>query len=58
MDVKRLILFVVLSFSILFFWNTWQEKRMPVEQVASSQTNNPVKTNAAGIDQETGVPKL
>ena len=53
MDVKRLILFVVLSFSILFFWNTWQEKRMPVEQVASSQTNNPVKTNAAGIDQET-----
>jgi YidC/Oxa1 family membrane protein insertase len=53
MDVKRLILFVVLSFSILFFWNSWQEKRMPVEQAATAQADIPVKTNAASIDQET-----
>jgi len=29
MDVRRLILFVVLSFSILFFWSTWQERHAP-----------------------------
>lgn len=52
MDVKRLILFVVLSFSILFFWNSWQEKHVPVEQVATTQESNEVKTNAVTVDKD------
>ena len=52
MDVKRLILFVVLSFSILFFWNSWQEKHMPAEPVAATQSQE-VKTNTASIDKDT-----
>jgi YidC/Oxa1 family membrane protein insertase len=42
MDVRRLILFVVLSFSILFFWSTWQEKHAArPASVASSQADTP-----------------
>jgi len=52
MDVKRLILFVVMSFSILFFWNAWQEKHRPVEQVATTETNNEVKAKPTSIDAE------
>ena len=52
MDVKRLILFVVLSFSILFFWSSWQEKHMPAEPVAATQSQE-VKTNTASIDKDT-----
>ncbi len=52
MDVKRLILFVVMSFSILFFWNTWQEKNRPVEQVATTEAIAEVKASPATIDAE------
>ena len=52
MDVKRLILFVVMSFSILFFWNAWQEKHMPVADVTTTQEDTPTKT-AAPVDKET-----
>ena len=52
MDVKRLILFVVMSFSILFFWNAWQEKHMPVAAVATTQEDTPTKA-AAPVDKET-----
>jgi len=52
MDVKRLILFVVMSFSILFFWNTWQEKNRPIEQASTIETTNEVKTTQASIDAE------
>ena len=42
MDVRRLILFVVLSFSILFFWSTWQEKHaVRPASVATSQADTP-----------------
>lgn len=42
MDVRRLILFVVLSFSILFFWSTWQEMHATrPSSVASSQADMP-----------------
>ena len=38
MDVRRLILFVVLSFSILFFWSTWQERHAPAPaQIEATQ---------------------
>ena len=37
MDTKRLILFVVFSFSILLLWDTWQRKHVPVTEVASKQ---------------------
>ena len=38
MDVRRLILFVVLSFSILFFWSTWQERHAPARtQIDTAQ---------------------
>ena len=53
MDVKRLILFVVLSFSILFFWNTWQEKHHPVEPVVATHEAGEVKASTASIDVET-----
>jgi len=53
MDVKRLILFVVLSFSILFFWNAWQEKHRPIAPVATTQDDIPTKTAVAPVDKET-----
>ena len=37
MDTKRLILFVVLSFSILLLWDTWQRKHLPVSEVTTQQ---------------------
>ena len=52
MDVKRLILFVVLSFSILFFWNAWQEKHRPIEPIATTQDDIPTKTTIAAVDKE------
>jgi len=52
MDVKRLILFVVLSFSILFFWNAWQEKHLPVAPVATTQEDTPTKVTTAAVDKE------
>ena len=52
MDVKRLILFVVMSFSILFFWNSWQEKNRPVEQVTKTEAANEAKATPASIDVE------
>ncbi len=52
MDIKRLILFVVLSFSILFFWNAWQEKHRPIEPIATAQDDIPTKTTIAAVDKE------
>lgn len=37
MDTKRLILFVVLSFSILLVWDSWQRKTAPVTDTTSQQ---------------------
>ena len=52
MDVKRLILFVVLSFSILFFWNAWQEKHRPLQPVVAIEENKEIKATPASIDAE------
>jgi YidC/Oxa1 family membrane protein insertase len=37
MDTKRLILFVVISFSILLLWDTWQRKHLPASEVTVQQ---------------------
>jgi len=37
MDTKRLILFVVFSFSILLLWDSWQRKHVPVSEVTTQQ---------------------
>ena len=58
MDTKRLILFVVFSFSILLLWDTWQRKHTPVAEVAtqqdasvpSSQKLNSIDTKTIALD--------
>lgn len=45
MDTKRLILFVIFSFSILMLWESWQRKDIPITP--------PVNTN---VKQEGGIP--
>ena len=47
MDVRRLILFVVLSFSILFFWSSWQEMHAP-RDLAVDTASSEVKMSVAG----------
>ena len=52
MDVRRLILFVVLSFSILFFWSSWQERHAP--QVAQqAEVNQPQPASVASANEKT-----
>ena len=52
MDVRRLILFVVLSFSILFFWSSWQERHAP--QVAQQvEVNQPQPASIASANEKT-----
>ncbi|WP_028456490.1 membrane protein insertase YidC [Chitinilyticum litopenaei] len=36
MDTKRLILFIAVSFAILFFWQQWMEQRYPAPKQASA----------------------
>lgn len=37
MDTKRLILFIVLSFSLLMLWQTWQQEHQPAKPAATAQ---------------------
>jgi YidC/Oxa1 family membrane protein insertase len=39
MDIKRLVLFIVFSFSIMMLWDSWQVKNAPREVVAEATTN-------------------
>ena len=39
MDIKRLVLFVVFSFSVMMLWDSWQVKNAPKEVVAVATTN-------------------
>lgn len=45
MDTKRLVLFVVFSFSLLMLWEAWQKEQRPPAQVAATQS---VPTPSAG----------
>ena len=42
MDIKRLILFVVLSFSILMGWDAWHRQHAPEQLATSQETDVPV----------------
>jgi YidC/Oxa1 family membrane protein insertase len=46
MDTRRLILFVIFSFSILMLWDKWQQKNHPIP-VAETQTNAGANVSAA-----------
>jgi YidC/Oxa1 family membrane protein insertase len=46
MDTRRLILFVIFSFSILMLWDKWQQKNHPIP-VAETQTNAGANISAA-----------
>ena len=57
MDTKRLILFVVFSFSILLLWDSWQRKHNPVAEVATQQDASvPSSQKLNSIDTKTIVP--
>jgi len=54
MDTKRLILFVVFSFSILLLWDSWQRKHTPVAEVATQQDASvPSSQKLNSIDTKT-----
>lgn len=58
MDTKRLILFVIFSFSILMLWDSWQRQHTPQEQVqaAASDTSVPL-ANPSVSKENTQLPK-
>ena len=37
METKRLILFVVFSFSLLLLWDSWQKEQTPIETVGVTE---------------------
>ena len=43
MDTRRLILFVIFSFSIMMLWDSWQKKNAP-----AATTQQQVQATAAG----------
>ncbi len=51
MDTRRLILFVIFSFSIMMLWDAWQQKNNPAPVVQTSPTTNGVP--AAGATDAT-----
>lgn len=57
MDTKRLILFVIFSFSILMLWEAWQRERLPETPVVAEQPRDAsvpqsVATGEAGATNE------
>jgi YidC/Oxa1 family membrane protein insertase len=64
MDIKRLILFVVFSFSLLMLWENWQKETAPkiVDSVATLNNSNqsinaPIVTSATKSSVEQNVKK-
>jgi len=47
MDTKRLVLFVVFSFSLLMLWEAWQKEQRPPAQVAATQSVPSPSTGAS-----------
>jgi len=66
MDIKRLIIFVVFSFSILMLWDAWQAKNQPVSDVSKTadaaivDASLPAASSAADVnsDDTSNVDKL
>ncbi|HSR01975.1 MAG TPA: membrane protein insertase YidC, partial [Methylophilaceae bacterium] len=57
MDTKRLVLFVVFSFSIMMLWDAWQMKDLPETQDTTSTKPAIVDTSIPSVDTE-GVPSV
>lgn len=60
MDTKRLILFVIFSFSILMLWDSWQRQHAPIEtQQTTSLKNDSVPEAGKSTDNKvvTDLPK-
>ncbi|QKJ66520.1 membrane protein insertase YidC [Deefgea piscis] len=53
MDTKRLILFIALSFSILFFWQKYMEQRYPQPKVTASATASAASASATTTSNTT-----
>ena len=47
MDTKRLILFMIISMSIVFLWQEWETRRHPPQPVAAQQAASATKPGAA-----------
>ena len=66
MDIKRLIIFVVFSFSILMLWDAWQAKNQPVSDVSKTadaaivDASLPAASSAADVnsDDTSNIDKL
>ena len=54
MDTRRLILFVIFSFSIMMLWDSWQKKNTPVA-ITQQQAQAPVAGAAANTDDTNAV---
>ena len=63
MDTKRLILFVIFSFSILMLWDAWQRQHAPVSQAIETRSHDssipktvtaPTSKSAADLPAEAG----
>jgi YidC/Oxa1 family membrane protein insertase len=52
MDTKRLILFVIFSFSLLMLWDGWQRQHAPAEVVNAEHTDNSIPQAAKPQTQE------
>ena len=58
MDTRRLILFVIFSFSIMMLWDSWQKKNAPiadVKQQAQQEVPTPVSGNATNTSDAAAV---
>lgn len=59
MDTRRLILFVIFSFSIMMLWDAWQKSSNPVvptQAAVQHDTDIPVSTNTADADMANNAP--
>ena len=60
MDTKRLILFVIFSFSILMLWDAWQRQHapetLPVEAQQAADTSIPQVAKGASSVQQSALP--
>lgn len=62
MDTKRLILFIIFSFSILMLWDAWQQERAPQPVGEQAQTSDhsipqPVKNASPAPAQANALPQ-
>lgn len=57
MDTRRIILFVIFSFSIMMLWDAWQRKDAP-ETVASTQAASPQASADSSLPAESAVDQF